>query len=681
MKINIVLHYQNAGKFYRLWANEENEINFFHEKDRATRCTLSFAATELIKYLPKVINDLEVTVSESLIKNCVNIELISLSKKSDHFTLNPIKSGIQIIGNNRAGVLYGVYELLNRQGIYFVEPGTIGEYIPEKRDELIIGKKQKFVTTGPEARGFALDGELNESDDLVLWMARHKLNSYFARPHTNALMHKLGFKITAGGHIFEKFLDPDYVLDSGTTIWESHKDWYGTPKDVELTKANALRTQFCVSNDELLKYLSECLIKKINTEWKDADEINVWGFDTWGGICSCPKCQAIGNGTDQNIYMLSKFRELLDKAYVEGRIDHNVKMILCLYEGTSTIEPPSKPIPKNVIKAKDHCLFAPIVRCYNHYFDDESCSYNKEYFNLLKGWDNLDRRMPISILEYYNVTKFEDMPLLFLKTMQHDFKAYYKTGVRGYNYMHIPMVAWGTRALTQSIYAALSWNVYCNVNKVISRYYKARYGMYTSSLKRAYKLIEKSSPEISSFRQWKSNSLLTSLEYWDGKKPTKELFTDDHINGEENAIKKLDEIISNLKKALRIVEKALCDAKNNPLNCELDISKVNNPDELLKRQNKNRLVKYLSDDKRIIAYGIDIHTLTNLIVRYHFALLNNDPSSDKLWKQVEACEKKLETYYYGVSYSNSCLGILQKDALTRSQLVQTIARCRANKHQ
>ena len=53
MHIHVVLPYDGADTALYTWAREEKEIKFRFEKERAARCTVSFAATELIEYLNK----------------------------------------------------------------------------------------------------------------------------------------------------------------------------------------------------------------------------------------------------------------------------------------------------------------------------------------------------------------------------------------------------------------------------------------------------------------------------------------------------------------------------------------------------------------------------------------------------------------------------------------------------
>lgn len=53
LHIFLNLPYPDATPYVSLWANEEEKINFRTETDRADRCTLAFAATELAKYLTR----------------------------------------------------------------------------------------------------------------------------------------------------------------------------------------------------------------------------------------------------------------------------------------------------------------------------------------------------------------------------------------------------------------------------------------------------------------------------------------------------------------------------------------------------------------------------------------------------------------------------------------------------
>lgn len=131
-------------------------------------------------------------------------------------------------------------------------------------------------------RGFSIEGALKESADLLIWMARNRMNAYGDWPNTRALMRKLGIVMRDGGHIFEAILAPDRPTPSGRTLWDAHPEWYGTPAHGPKSRQTALQTQFCVSQPELIPYLCEELLRHIMGPWHEADEIDVWGLDTWG---------------------------------------------------------------------------------------------------------------------------------------------------------------------------------------------------------------------------------------------------------------------------------------------------------------------------------------------------------------------------------------------------------------
>lgn len=682
MKINIVTEFEGASRLTRVWARDEWNIDFFAQPEEGARCTVSFAAVELADHLEKMLVDSVIGISDRPDSDAFNIYLVAKSKKvrGENYSLIPCDGGIEIVGEGRVGVLYGVYELLKLQGFRWIEPGDVGEYKPMKRGELTLPTEaHSFVTTSPVGRGFSIDGRLNENEELLLWMARNRLNVYFNFPNTCRYMHKLGFIIRDGGHIFEGILAPDAVTQSGKTMFEEHEEWYGLPESGVRSSATALRTQFCVARNDLLDYLSDALLRKINREWREAEEINVWGFDTWGGICTCEGCRKIGNASDQMLYMASYFRNHLNKKRRTGELSRDVRMVLCAYEGSATVVAPKNPIPQNLVEAGDHVLFAPIVRCYEHGFGDTDCSYNREYDAHLAEWNRVKGELGMSALEYYNVSKFEDLPLLFLGTMKRDFLHYHERGMRGFSYMHIPMVNWGVRALTHLLYAELSWDAFVDTDRVIEEYLGVRYGSYADRMRKVYDDISRASESVSSWRAWKRKNLLSRLSAWDGGIPTEPLEYDDHFKSPEIFARIGGETVSLWNSALANVEAIIKEEKMNPAEDTVAADAVN-PIELMKLKNPRALLAHLLDDKRGLIYGRDTYELEYNLALYHEALrTTNKGLSDELWERVEECEQRLESYYLPATYTVSLIAMISKDALTRTQLGDVVMRCRAQR--
>lgn len=680
MKITVVLQFENAKNSYRIWANSENQIDFNNEYEKAARCTVSYAAAELKTHLEQSLDGAEIQIDDKVNPDTFNVRLVAkdFTAHGERYALIPEKDGILVEGDGRVGVLYGVYELLKRQGWRWYSPGDVGTYVPEKRAELDLpAEKEFYYSTAPVGRGFSIDGRLNENEDLFVWMARNRLNVYFYFPNCCALMKKLGFILRDGGHIFEQVLNPDRAMPSGKTLWEEHLEWFGLPAAGERCKERALRTQFCVSQPDCLQFLAEDLLSHIMNEWHNADEINVWGFDTWGGVCTCEKCKKLGNSTDQMLYMTSKFRDFLNKARKEKRLDRDVKMVLCSYEGSATLQPPENEVPQNLIDAGDHILYAPIVRCYAHEFSDSSCSYNREYDEALRGWSRLKKNIPMSILEYYNVTKFEDLPLLFMRTMKKDFKYYSALGIQGFCYMHIPMVNWGVRALTQLLFAELSWNVNVDADKLIEEYFANRYGVYKSEMKEIYSIIDEASSQITSWRAWKIKSVLHKLMCWDGNVPTVPLDVDDHFVNPEKFEEAGEQTNELWNKALNLLNEVIKAEKKNPNNVYANIEEAVNPEQLRKMRGSAKTLKCLLEDKRGVIYGADTHALTWRLGQYYNALYNGDNArADMLWEKIEELSEKMESYYFPITFTARFKGLISKDALERTQLDETVAKCR-----
>ncbi|MCD6323365.1 MAG: hypothetical protein J7L77_10130, partial [Clostridiales bacterium] len=406
MKINIIVPFTNSKTMVPIWAFDEDIIDFRNQHEFAARCTCSYAAIELEKYLKKTLSNVDIGIDESF-KNDVelNINLIieNYNSRDSEFFMQPKNNEVTISGKGRTGLLYGVYEFLRLQGWRWHSLDNDGDLKSTTLNDLVLPTtKESFKPSMNKGMGFDFgQGYSKESIRLWKWMSRNRLNIAGYRENTAALCNKLGMQYKNGGHIFEKCLDPDRILTSGKTIWEEHKNWYGQGPNGYYSKDAALSLQFCVSNDKLIDFLGNYLLQYLTGEWKYADRIDIWGFDTWGQTCNCKNCQALGNSTDQNLHFISKMRNFLNSAKANNKLDHDVSMIFCGYEGTCTLQGPTKPIPQNIIDAGDMMVYAPIRKCYAHDFSDESCKMNKFYKDALESWFNKQSNLPIIIGEFY----------------------------------------------------------------------------------------------------------------------------------------------------------------------------------------------------------------------------------------------------------------------------------------
>jgi hypothetical protein len=679
MKISIVVPYADASQQFKFWAVEEKQVDFRKDPERAARCTISFAALELSSFLSNTLEDPAISISSKTEHGCFNIHLkvIDPASRDDRFCLDPNASGLIITGQGRTGVLYGVYEFLRLQGWRWYAPSPRGQVAPPLKRELVLPEKKKEFTPSLNfGRGFYFEGVCKESAQLLIWMARNRLNICSYRPSTRALADKLGMQLQAGGHIFEELLNPDRVMPSGKTLWQEHEEWFGLPENGVREKSKAQRTQFCVSQPGLRKFLAQELLARLMGEFATVDRYDIWGYDTWGGICTCPDCRALGNGSDQSLFLISYFRDFLNKAYSEGRLDRPVQMVICAYEGTSTLQGPQEPVPENLTTSGDYVVFYPINRCYAHDMNDSTCEVNAFYDRTLRGWLELKPTIPVSLGEYYNVSKFEDLPLLFTTRMKNDLPYYAKCGATGITYMHVPLFNWGVRTLTQNLYAQLAWDSDTDVSKFTDEYFEKWYGPYAQEMSGAYEKIEQAWLLSADWRAWSGRSVLTQLQRWDGRPPENPLPMDNHFKTSTQAIQSGRQSITLLQEALILLDQARKKDQQvvNPINDSSEIAV--NPVQARLVETAAEYEWRLGEDRRLLLYGIDTMVLMTEFVAYHDAIQKHDETARSIWKKIEQTAEALDSYYIPIEFECYEAGFVSKDALTRTQLRDLVRRCR-----
>ncbi len=160
---------------------------------------------------------------------------------------------------------------------------------------------------------------------------------------------------------------------------------------------------------------------------------------------------------------------------------------------------------------------------------------------------------------------------------------------------------------------------------------------------------------ISQWRNW-HNSILQHLLKWDGGVPDKKLFIPEHFSSSvENAIQSGYSSIGHLKNALKSL------------------------DEI--RRKGNAGVPYsdrISEDYRLLRYGVHTMKLMTFMVSYHEALRSNDTKQANIaWQNIQQVSNVMDTYWVPNGFeSPPKVGITNKDALTRIQLKELIQKCK-----
>ncbi|MGI6416072.1 MAG: DUF4838 domain-containing protein [Thermoguttaceae bacterium] len=433
-------------------------------------CTQCFAAAELQRYLRRMTGRVEdfSLVSDAQLPQSGDVILVgqpagaaarNLSQSlgvdaTQMESLGPegyrIKSRlvggqriVVVAGRQRVGTLYGAYDLLYRLGCRWFAPGELSEDIPplESIPDLDLTSQPSFLT-----RGFLAWGNRGNVD-FLLWMARNRLDCWTLEQQPQTLMRKLGLRMVFGRHDAEDEL---------------------------------LGPQKCYPYAQAL----------IDGPYRHADILRFWALDA-GKWCECEACRAQGTPTDRYMLLVHRFCQELDEARAAGRLHRPLTVTFLVY--ADVVDPPKRPLPAGFPPTYCAATFFPICHCYVHHIDDPTCAVNARYWGQLAGWTGDPQRTyrgAMAIGEYYNVSRYKCLPICFMHAMAGDIPAYYRTGARHFDYMHVTTARWGTKALTNYQMARQLWDVETDCEALWTDYFARRYGPAAAKMRQFYESLE-----------------------------------------------------------------------------------------------------------------------------------------------------------------------------------------------
>lgn len=485
----------------------EMQLNW-HEKEGLPHeaCTLSFAAQEIADAFHQVPGEQAVLVpwkgelpsgsfvlilaQHSFGSHVHAVEKVfgkmELPTASQGFRIRTIQAGTStgylILGADRVGALYGVYELLNRFGFRWFSPdpwdAEIPATLPNPRPVLDLDKAPSFQT-----RGF--HGGKRGDQNFLLWMARNKLNKFW-RFQPEEWCRKIGIQFTGGGHLtFRHYVPPE-------KFFAQHPEWYGLRDGKRSDNLHVeAGDNICFANREVRAEIAHAIVEDlIGGENRWLDVMMVATFDN-GKWCECGECAKMGNNMDRLLLLAHECRQAIRGAMAEERLNRNVRVLVYAYH--ETLEPPTRPLPDDFDHANTIVQFFPIERCYVHYLDDPHCTeINAKMLELLKAWSSPPAYFRGSMLigEYFNVSTFSSISIPFTRIMAHDLPFYWQAGARDIDYMHVITQQWGTHALTNGQFAAQIWDHQLDVDDWLKQFFGQRYGAVAERMTTFYHLLE-----------------------------------------------------------------------------------------------------------------------------------------------------------------------------------------------
>lgn len=289
--------------------------------------------------------------------------------KNDGFALVPVEDGLVVTSNYGRGVSYGVYELLERNGVNFYASYELGTYVPEngnvnyrlKNSEVSnpdFGYREIFNDTSSLA---VTDYGKKEIERLYIWLYRNRYNTITGHGPIPAygvsdLLDTLGFAVSAGGHKY------------GFPNTDQHPEWRRT----DATGSKVSTGNFCISQPDALMYVAQQYLNALEAD-PEIERFNILGEDVYGGSwCYCDECSVYTPNQQFAIVV-----QVIAEKVAEVRPD--VILQYSLYHDTLDIADIRKCSLDNV-----QGFYWPRERCLAHDLQDDSCEKCATYRRYLE---------------------------------------------------------------------------------------------------------------------------------------------------------------------------------------------------------------------------------------------------------------------------------------------------------
>jgi hypothetical protein len=214
---------------------------------------------------------------------------------------------IVIGGDNGRGVIYAVYDLLERLGCRWFYPG-LDERDPEtiaKRATLSLPAGKWAVASKFRFRGFCWLQENRTPEDferLYDWALKCRYNRVPLSEQGVPAAKRRGLMTTWGGHGFGHFLKTE-------DYFKEHPEWFGM-QGGKRVHHGVWGSQFCWSNPEARKTFADNLERWVRSH-PELDVLAICGLD---GVpaCTCPECSKL-NPSDWEITLMNEVTARLEK--------------------------------------------------------------------------------------------------------------------------------------------------------------------------------------------------------------------------------------------------------------------------------------------------------------------------------------------------------------------------------
>jgi hypothetical protein len=467
-------------------------------------CTLSFAALELKQHLAQALaSDIAVSLPEDVNGEPSVILMLASNPDIDGFLsaeevleaeglptqgymIIPKAPHLVITGSAPAGILYGVYGLLEELGFRWFAPSSLWAYIPN----IYKDTEQQWQKTR-EIPSFEFRGFWNydsPSHDFTLWAVRNRFNLIgCVEPQLAA---KLGLNLWAGSHsVIQK------ALTSDPSLFQTHPEWFGLKKG----ERQPIQTQGsyfnpCFSNVDMANYIADYITNQVEAgDYQDTPIMVISPADsrTDSYYCQCEECQALGNPTNQLLFFYNNILNRLQYLKNSGQTEKHIK--ICGYSYYATWALPDSEYIEALGEDYLH-VFCLNQRSFSEpvFTENHQCENNAQIAQAMEQWLELGEQTEIKfgVCEYYNYSIYGGLAETFQDVIATDLKAYHDLGCDLFAYMHPLEGDPGLFRLTNRLLSSLTWDVEAAGAEIAQDYFLKMYPGIEDEVGQVYLLLD-----------------------------------------------------------------------------------------------------------------------------------------------------------------------------------------------
>lgn len=414
-------------------------------------------------------------------------DLALAGKKDDAYVIRSEPNRMVLAGTNGRGLLYAVYDLLERLNVAFFAPGFrfYGPYA-----EAVPGPETSLAVPAMEAleepdfayrRKYIEEGCSHTAENIIQlidWMAKKRLNCLVYPRDYESLglvkwetwrerlmpeLEKRGLLLEVGGHGYDSFLpeslrseQPDWFHDADEPIYKSDK-----------TGPNVFRFR----NREAL----EAYIANVRTYLQSHPEIAV--FDGWppdSATWAAADIAAFGSIPNAQAYIANELAQALAES-----LPH-VKLAQISY--VPATEPPDR---GNMLDSGVLVDCALYDRSYSAPIHERGSPQNEHYVGVFRAWREQGFQGDLCVLEYYAKYSWHSLPVLLPRLIAEDMAYFHRIGINGIGIYSEP-ANWLVYELNHLLLADLSWSARLPIEEYMKRYSRARFGPAAAEGMRRY---------------------------------------------------------------------------------------------------------------------------------------------------------------------------------------------------